>query len=360
MNLIRRELDRLTGRGTAAVTVPPMDGALKPNQHLEEAEALAAPAPDNLTVNGGQVLYTSGREIRALASGKPIHVCERTITCLAAGPGGVLAIGLAGLGIRMLSPDGTLRAAGGARIRNATAAMFRGADLIVCEGSARHSPEHWQRDLMETGPADGGSGSVWICAADGSERRLGAGLRYPYGVLAGQDGGIVISESWSHRLLALDPNGSAPARRLVADLPGYPARMAPAADGACWLAVFAPRSQLIEFVLREDSFRRRMMAQIEPDYWISPALASGRSFLEPLQGGAVKQMGILKPWAPSRSYGLVIKLDSAWNPVLSLHSRADGRRHGTTSVLEAEGQLFVASKGGDAILKLPAGDLPKT
>jgi len=76
-----------------------------------------------------------------------------------------------------------------------------------------------------------------------------------------------------------------------------------------------------------------------------------------LQGGGVKQMGVLKPWAPSRSYGLVVKLDAAFAPVKSLHSRADGSRHGTTSALEHEGTLFVASKGGDAVLAIPAMEL---
>ena len=127
---------------------------------------------------------------------------------------------------------------------------------------------------------------------------------------------------------------------VLLDLPGYPARLAPASDGAAWLAVFAPRSQLIEFVLREDGYRRRMVNEIDPDYWIAPTLANGRSFLEPIQGGALKQMGVLKPWAPSRSYGLVIKLNDDFEPTLSLHSRADGSRHGTTSVLEHSATLL--------------------
>ena len=44
---------------------------------------------------------------------------------------------------------------------------------------------------------------------------------------------------------------------------------------------------------------------------------------------------------------MIIKLDDDFEPTLSLHSRADGSRHGTTSVLEHSATLFVASKGGD-------------
>jgi hypothetical protein len=100
-----------------------------------------------------------------------------------------------------------------------------------------------------------------------------------------------------------------------------------------------------------------MVSEIDPDYWIAPALANGRSFLEPIQGGALKQMGVLKPWAPSRSYGLVIKLNDDFEPTLSLHSRADGSRHGTASVLEHSETLFVASKGGNVVLGLPVEEL---
>ena len=50
------------------------------------------------------------------------------------------------------------------------------------------------------------------------------------------------------------------------------------------------------------------MAEIDPEYWIAPKLKSGQSFLEPMQGAHIKTMGVIKPWAPPRSYGLVIRL----------------------------------------------------
>ena len=58
-------------------------------------------------------------------------------------------------------------------------------------------------------------------------------------------------------------------------------------------------------------------------------------------------MGIHKPWSPSRSYGLVVRLDAAMQPVTSFHSRANGTRHGVTSAVETDGRVLVASKGGD-------------
>ena len=71
------------------------------------------------------------------------------------------------------------------------------------------------------------------------------------------------------------------------DLPGYPSRLtARSRKRDIWLAVFAPRAQLIEFVLREDEYRGRMMEEIEPEYWIAPSLIIRARFLEPVQGGA--------------------------------------------------------------------------
>jgi hypothetical protein len=72
-----------------------------------------------------------------------------------------------------------------------------------------------------------------------------------------------------------------------------------------------------------------------------------------MQVGELKQLGILKPWAPARSYGLVVRLDGEQEPQSSLHSRADGRRHGITSCVEIGSRLLATSKGGDAIVSIP-------
>ena len=142
----------------------------------------------------------------------------------------------------------------------------------------------------------------------------------------------------------------------LSDIAGYLGRLIPAAGGGAWLTVFAPRSQLVEFVLREDDYRKDMMAEIPEPLWIAPSLSAPQTFLEPLQGGGLKHLGIVKPWAPTRSYGLVLRLDQAFQPVFSMHSRADGRRHGITSCLEADGRLLATSKGGDLIVSLPTDE----
>lgn len=50
----RNAMDALLGRGDHAVTVPPMDGALKPNNELERCGPLIqAGMPDNLVESQG-------------------------------------------------------------------------------------------------------------------------------------------------------------------------------------------------------------------------------------------------------------------------------------------------------------------
>ena len=50
---LRSWADRLLGRGDATITVPSFDGALKPNQILEQAETVAAvDAPEDLASDG--------------------------------------------------------------------------------------------------------------------------------------------------------------------------------------------------------------------------------------------------------------------------------------------------------------------
>jgi len=96
-----------------------------------------------------------------------------------------------------------------------------------------------------------------------------------------------------------------------------------------------------------------MMAQVPKSFWVAPKLRSGRSFYESLQGGGVKHLGMLKPWAPTMSAGLCVKLDRDFQPRFSLQSRADGRTHGVTSAVEYRGHLFVAARGDSVIVSMP-------
>lgn len=335
-------LDVFRGR---AVTIPPLDGAFRPNTRLDDARLFAPLAEaDNLVVRGGEVLATSGNTVFVLEPGagpRMVQSYAAPVTALAASPAGALAAGLESgrlfLGeAEVALPDG---------VRCITALAF-GPDgaLWLANGSAVHAPSDWAADLMR----HGASGSVWkLEQGGGGFRQVAGGLAFPYGLLPSGDG-VAVSESWRHRLIRIDAAGNV--ATIVAKLPGYPARLAAAPGGGAWLAVFAPRNRLIEFVLQETDYRRDMIETIPSRYWIAPALSSGRSFLEPLQCGGIKTMGVHKPWSPSRSCGMAVRLDAGLRPLFSLHSRANGTRHGTCSVVERDGALLVAAKGGDCVV----------
>ncbi|WP_175425844.1 SMP-30/gluconolactonase/LRE family protein [Trinickia violacea] len=353
--------DRFFGRGQYAVTIPAMDGPLLPNSLLDAAHLVEQIAePDNLAVLGDRTYFTSGRCVYRLNNGSQkaerVEEFPAEITALAARSDGRFAACLSNGSVAVWEEGRkpqTIHDLSKRRLTCLTSvAHGNGDEIYVTNGSLSNGPKGWAKDLLEKNA----SGSVWrLDAGNGSCTELAKGLGFPAGVMA--DGGqLVVSEAWRHQLLSIDLAATQRPRAILADLPAYPSRIVKATDGY-WLCLFAPRSQLIEFVLREEAYRRRMMEEVAPQFWIAPALRSGDSFLEPLQGGGVKRMGILKPWAPTRSYGLVVKLDRTFQVLESFHSRADGVRHGITSVVEINGSAIVTSKGGNAIL---AFDAPRT
>lgn len=343
MSTISNLLDHFFGRGEAAVTVPTMDGALRPNTELDQLAGIGVEAPDSLAFHQGATVVAMGTRVVRLSDQRVLHEFQEPVTAMASHIDR-LAVAVQGQGLFYLTEAGVL-AETECVLHHITALSGDGNDLLICEGSARFAPSGWRRCLMERGAYGADDGSVYRLSPQNGLTRIAHGLAWPCGAVATADGTIIVSEAWKSRLISL-----AEGKVVLADLPGYPGRLVASANGGFWLAVFAPRSQLLEFVLREDRYRRRMIDEIDPAYWIAPALSNGRSFLEPLQGGGVKQMGVLKPWAPTRSYGLLVRLDEKLTPVSSLHSRADGERHGITDVSEEGDVLRIACKGGNEVL----------
>lgn len=376
---IRQFSDRVLGRGDAAITVPVMDGALKPNRALDDAEVVATlPDIDDLATDGHALFASAGPVLYRLEDKGlvEVHRFDAVITALAVQSTNLLAVALEGKRIVLLSHGvngiagiATLERVAGAQLNSVNALSFDAeGGLLFSDGSVRRGPDQWCRDLMEKGQT--GRVGRWHVDANGGSgdaELLASRLQYAYGVLPksgealqGRQGGaaaVLYSESWRHRVVQGAPDSasalSAVTRPLLADLPGYPSRMAPAARGGFWLTCFVCRTQLVEFVLREDAYRTRMLESVDPRYWVAPSLRSGTSYLEPLQGAGVKQMGVLKPWAPPRSYGLVLHVDAQGHTTESLHSQVDGQHHGITAVVEFGGALYAASRGSGRLLRVP-------
>ena len=345
--------DWFFGRGSHAVTVPSMDGALRPNSGLDQAvEAFGTPEADNLVRLGFDLLLSSGAALlrwRPDTAAIEVDRFEADITALCPLSDGQLAVALDGGEILLWQGQTTRRllSARKAGLQAITALVeMAPGQVALANGSSKCHASEWTADLMQRNAA----GSVHRLEIGSDQvKELASGLAWPAGLAVTAEG-LAVSEAWTHRVVLVPKAGGAP-KTVLAHLPGYPGRLQTDGQGGYWLCVFAPRSQLIEMVLRERAYRVRMMAEVPRDLWMAPAYRSGVSFKEPLQGGALKQLGILKPWAPTRSYGLLVRLDAKFSPTASLHSRADGKRHGVTSAaVDGEGRLYACSRGAGLIL----------
>ncbi|WP_456798248.1 MULTISPECIES: SMP-30/gluconolactonase/LRE family protein [unclassified Bradyrhizobium] len=347
-------IDKLLGRREGAVTVPVLDGPFLPNQKLELAPVLCeVDEVDNLVAIDAGLFASKGSELLRLqpASSGPERLAgfDAPISAMA-GLGEALAIGLDGKGIVVRGGrfDGKVVQPSGDVLRCPTAiAWLDESTLAVCNGSKRLGAHDWRRALMMLDS----SGCVAVVdLAEDQIKVVATGLAWPAGVAASA-GRLIVSECLKHRIVAVTlPDGKL--LELAAGLPGYPARLTRAAAGGMWLCFYSVRNQLVEFILREDEYRTRMVNEVPEQYWMAPSLRSGRSFKEPMQGSQLKQMGILKPYSVTRSYGLVAYCDANTTPAGSFHSRADGTRHGAVAAAEYAGALYVASRGSNAVLEI--------
>jgi hypothetical protein len=133
--------NRLLGRGEAAIAVPTFDGALKPNQRLEEAETvLECAAPEDLATDGSALYLADGARLLRLDgdAASEVRSFDRPISALAMLPGGGLAVALAGREVRVYAhPTAAEPAAAFATGLNAVNALASGPGgaLIATDGS---------------------------------------------------------------------------------------------------------------------------------------------------------------------------------------------------------------------------------
>ena len=359
---LRRAYANFRGFDIDGSTVPPMDGPLRPNAALDAAtKVLTLPNVDNLVAGPEDILCSVGSKLFALRKQQvgaltpvPIGKFDMPISALASDSAGALAIGLDGRGLMIQGGrhDGVVvEGPADNRFSCVTALCFASPDiLLVANGSRHFSAADWKRDLM----AKGATGSVWkvdLGDRKAAPTKLADALRFPSGI-AFDGKQVLVSEAWGHSIRAMLVEGGK-VGTVLSGLPAYPGRIVSAQDGGFWVAMFAPRNALVEFVLKEEAYLRRMTETIDPDYWIAPSLLAGRSFLEPIQGGTRKKLNMLKPWAPTWSCGLVAKCDAAMRPVSGFHSRADGNVHGVTSLCEKDSNLLVGAKGSGFVVSLP-------
>lgn len=346
--------------------ISPLDSALTPNTKLEDLQGRVIEGmdePDDVIVAAdGAVLVSSGTEIRRFGAGgggsSVLAVLPGSAGPLCLAPDGRILVGVAGQGLMAVDSGGALSLicgeAGGQPLHCPTdIACSPDGRVYVTDGSATYHGDDWVKDLMQRGE------SGRLVLVDGDEVSvLRSGMRWASGVTISADGSrLVVCEAWAHTIISMASDGGGDVAVLQDNLPGYPGRIFTDADGSYLLAMFALRTQLVDFVLTQPDFVNEMMRTIEPDFWIRPTLRNLDSGLEPLQGGQIRKLGVIKPWAPPRSYGLCVRLNQSGRAISSIHSRAGGSRHGVTSVRTFGEQLAVAVRGGRQVLLSSAKEL---
>jgi hypothetical protein len=157
-----RILDAALGRGESAITIPALDGALRPNRRLDEASnRIPISRPSGIIAGPEGVLVSAGDEIRRLdapGAWTLVHKAKSAISCLGRAAGGI-AVGL---------ENGTIEVIGGrfdgatfdptAEARCPTAIEGTEDGLYVCHGSSSSSPSNWQRVSWNAMPQD----PVWL------------------------------------------------------------------------------------------------------------------------------------------------------------------------------------------------------
>jgi hypothetical protein len=326
--------------------VPPFEAGLRPNRRLDEGMALLPDAefePDDVLIrDNGEVVFSSGDSIFTLTDGVVTHlvtlggqvgsllVAEDRLVAAVEGVG-LVTVDASGVAADLCT-DAELAAC-------VTDLALLPDGVVLATIGSREVPD-WSAALV----ADDRSGR--IVRVDGSRAEVVAeGLGWPSGIENVCDGEVLVSLGFDHRIerrgvAALGKPGTA----VGPNLPVYPGRIAATTDG-WWVAAPYARNRFTELLLDEPELLREMTATIRQDQWFVPRLRCPDPYTDTLQLGQLRVHGVIKPWAPARSYGLAFRLDQRGRIAESVHSRADSDRHGVTGVASRDGRIVVAARG---------------
>ncbi|MFV0281103.1 MAG: hypothetical protein ACK5JM_10150 [Rhodoblastus sp.] len=363
MSLLGDIIDRVLFPNREIHAIPVLDGAFSPNQRLDRARRLGdgIESPDDIAPGPDGALYVSSRNRILRAAGDDFEKRELFVEFdapvggLAWSNAGTLLACVSGRGLVAIAQSGKIvgecESAGGETL-TCPLSVTSASDgtIYLTDGSRANPPELWLKDMMERRPP---SGRLVRCdAALRAAQVEQDGLDWPLGLsMSADESEVWIAESWAHRLVAF-ARSNGRKRVVVKNYAGYPARFSRSQSGDYWMAFFALRTQLTEFVLRERAFCEEMIRTVPPDLWIGPDLGGKINPREPTQIGRIKKLGIQKPWAPARSYGLVAHANGDGEALETFHSRVDGRVHGVMAVRRIGERVLAVSKGRDCLVEL--------
>jgi hypothetical protein len=337
----RRELPAMT-----------LEGVLGPNGRLDEARGIEVDAPDAICAAvDGALLFSSGPRLMALdawgAEPRLVATFDAPVTALCTSPGGRVAVGLAGGRVAVLDasarPEKGWALPAGRLASVVDCAFLSEEDLLLVDCGQGAGDDLLARAAWD----DEARGQVAALGRSGEMRLVASGLHCPMGVSLDAGGGLLLP--LLERACIVDGSGAV----RQAGYPGYLGRLRRTGNGYV-LACLSRRDALIEFLKTERAFVAEMKARIEPRHWIAPSTSPDFTHDFPIELGATRLFGEVKPWAPSFSYGLLIEMGANLMPVGSAQSRANGRRHAICDATVWNGELIAVSKASGEILNLGA------
>lgn len=329
-----------------------LEGMLGPNGRLDLAAGMAVEAPDAVCVAAdGRLLYSSGTRVMALAlwggQAETFATFGAVVTALCASPNGLVAVGLATGDVEVRDPAGEPVQGWSLPERRFVSVVdcaFRSEDeLLVVDCGYAADDALLARATWD----DEARGQVVALRKVGAARTIMPALHCPMGIAVDAEGGILVT--LLERADIVDEAGKV----RLGGYPGYLGRLRKTPAGYA-LACVSRRDPLIEFLKTERAFVAEMKATIEPRHWIAPRIHPEFSHDFPIELGATRLFGEVKPWAPSFSYGLLIELDQTLMPTGSAQSRANGQRHAICDATVWNGDLIAVSKASGEILNLGA------
>jgi len=329
-----------------------LEGVLGPNSWVDDATGMPVETPQALCAAGDErLLFSSGNAVLTIGKWgrKPELWCEfdQPVTALCVSPGGMIGVGMADgtLAVRDTvgqTVDGWAAPEGLASVADC---IFLSEDEIAIVDSGYRAGE----DMLAIAPWDDiPRGQVVAIDRNGASRRLADNLHCPTGVARDAAGGLILT--LLERASVVEMSGKVRQS-------GYPAYLGRirSTDTGYLISCLSRRDPLIEFLKTETEFVAEMKAKIEPRHWISPRANPEFSHDFPIELGATRLFGDIKPWAPSFSYGLVIETDKNFIPTGSAHSRANGSRHAISDAVSWNGDVIAVSKASGELLRFSFG-----
>jgi hypothetical protein len=336
-------------------SLPPLEAGLRPNSRLDDAVPLTPPGDhevdDVVAASPDRVWFTAGTAVLVWEKGdvRPVADVGGPAGALAASSGAGLVVAVEGRGLVAVDEEGATRdLCTDDTVRQCVTDLAVRPDggLVVTVGSTEVDGGGWARELVK------GRRTGRLVVVEGGRASVAADqLAWPSGVAVDDDGSLLVSVGQAHRIERRAAGALNRGQPVLDKLAFYPGRIR-RGSGGWWVAVPYLRNRATELVLSEPEMAEDMIRTVDEEQWLVPSLRRENIYLDPLQMGQLRVLGVLKPWAPPRSYGLVFLFDPDGRVVESHHSRADGKRHGITGVCDTGSRVVVAGKGCRSLLEL--------